>query len=272
LGGYIGNATGAALGPSIVARLIAAGVPAAQAAAIAGGVTAPIAGGFASAVTPSLARAPLGTVVFNDPTFGANPDLIATYQSVSGQVWIYGVDAAFQYLMDDNFTLSGTVGGINRNIFREYKDASGLPLESNSPKFRGSMTLRYQQEPENGFGAELRGRYSDAFSVNSGVYNTGYCNIIAPGNPGALANATGGPQEAFGGTCPAGTFRYNEQFGSIVPVNIMFDAGITYRFDIAGKRALWSLTVNNMFDNKVPTFAGVPNIGRLAMTRLSYSF
>ncbi len=281
IGGYIGGRLGAGVAGSLPAAVVQTltaapfNLPLAQAQAIAAGITGPVATGFASAAAPgvvgSLARAPLGTIPFSDPLFSSSPDVVATYTTVPGQVWIYGLDAAFQFQIDDQWTLSGTAGGINRNVFPEYVDNSGLPLMSNSPKLRSTLTIRWQEEQDRGISAEVRGRYTDAFQVNSGVYNTGYCNVIAPGNPGYAANSAGGPQANFGGTCPAGTFAYNSQWGG-VPVNLMMDLGFSYRFELGGKKALWSITVNNALDNKVPTFAGVPSIGRIAMTRLSYTF
>jgi hypothetical protein len=53
---------------------------------------------------------------------------------------------------------------------------------------------------------------------------------------------------------------------------MLVDAGINYRFLFNGRRALWSLTVTNALNNEVPTFAGVPAVGRMAITRLQYSF
>jgi hypothetical protein len=41
---------------------------------------------------------------------------------------------------------------------------------------------------------------------------------------------------------------------------------------LGGRNALWALNVTNLLNNERPTFAGVPAIGRLAITRLQYSF
>ena len=277
VGGRLGQGLGNALGANLVATLTAApyNLPLATAQQIAAGVAPAVASGVATQATPNLVRglasAPLGTVVFADPVFGATPDILATYQTIEGRLWVYGADVSMQYLLDNNWTLAGTIGGVNRTQFGEFLDSNGLPLATNSPGLRGQLTVRYQQEPGRGWGGEIRGRYTDAFQVNSGVYNTGYCNVIAAGNPGFAAGAQAGVPARFGGTCPAGTFAYNSQFGG-VPVNMMLDLGLTYRFQLGGKDALWSLTATNLFDNQVPTFAGVPNIGRLVMTRLSYTF
>jgi iron complex outermembrane receptor protein len=285
IGGYMGSRIGAGvggttLGAQLVGILTAPpfNIPLAQASALAnGGISGGVNGFIAGpgnnvpGALANLARAPLGTVTFNDATFGQSPDLLATYQVIDGRLWVYGADASMQYLVNDQFTLLGTIGGVNRTQFGEFLDSNGLPLATNSPGLRGQLTVRYQQDPTKGWGAEIRGRYADAFQVNSGVYNTGYCNAIAPGNPGAVANAPVGPVSRFNGTCPAGTFQYNQQWGG-VPVNMMLDAGVTYRFQVGGKNALWSLNATNLLNNQVPTFAGVPAIGTLVMSRLSYTF
>ena len=44
------------------------------------------------------------------------------------------------------------------------------------------------------------------------------------------------------------------------------------RFDVGAQKVLWSLGATNLFDNRVRTFAGAPEIGRMIMTRLQYSF
>ena len=44
------------------------------------------------------------------------------------------------------------------------------------------------------------------------------------------------------------------------------------RFANVGKGVMFSINVQNIFDNKVPTFVGVPALGRLALSKLSYTF
>ncbi len=269
----LGTAAGTAFQGALATALGNAGVPAANIPTVITNILTGALNGFVPGALGNLARAPLGTVTFNDTRFGTSPDLLATYQSILGELWIAGLDASWQYLANDQWTISGTIGGVNKTQFDEFTDANGLPLATNSPGLRSTLTIKFQQDPEKGWGADVRGRYTDAFQVNSGVYNTGYCNAIGVGRPGAIANAPTGPISRVGvnGACPAGTFAYNAEFGG-VPVNMMLDLGLNYRFDIGGKKALWSLTATNVLDNQRPTFAGVPNIGRLVMTRLSYTF
>jgi iron complex outermembrane receptor protein len=90
----------------------------------------------------------------------------------------------------------------------------------------------------------------DGFPVNSGVYSS----------YGTFPNPNG-----IGAAFPAYTY-------GTVPVNMLVDAGVNYRFLLGGRNALWSLTVTNALNNERATFPGVPEIGRMAITRLQYSF
>jgi iron complex outermembrane receptor protein len=125
--------------------------------------------------------------------------------------------------------------------------------------------MRYRNEG-NGIGFELRSRYNEAYPVNSGVYATNTAFSIAPGQPGA---GTVAPGSTGYGKCPpaASTFCYEE-----VPEAFTFDAQVTKRFDIGAQKVMWSLNAQNLFDNRVRTFPGAPEIGRMIMTRLTYSF
>jgi iron complex outermembrane receptor protein len=65
----------------------------------------------------------------------------------------------------------------------------------------------------------------------------------------------------------AGTFCYED-----VPEAFLIDAQLSKRFELGGQRLLWSLNATNLFDNRVRTFPGVPEMGRMVMTRIQYSF
>ena len=102
-----------------------------------------------------------------------------------------------------------------------------------------NLKERYQSALR-GFSAELRGRYADAFPVNSGVLNS------------------------YGIGTPV---RYEP-----VPVNAMVDANVTWRIPLANRQAQVTVNATNLLDNKVRTFVGVPEIGRMLTTRLQYTF
>ena len=154
----------------------------------------------------------------------------------------------------------------SKNVFEGIAGGNGAALMSNSPNSRGSVGFRYRNE-QNGMGFEMRTRYNEAYPVNSGVYATNVAFPIAAGQVGAPTStptATG-----FGKCSPAaaGTFCYEN-----VPEAVTFDAQVSKRFNVGSQRLLWSVNATNLFDNRVRTFPGVPEIGRLIMTRLQYSF
>ncbi|MEO6331365.1 MAG: TonB-dependent receptor [Gemmatimonadaceae bacterium] len=57
-----------------------------------------------------------------------------------------------------------------------------------------------------------------------------------------------------------------------VPVNAMVDAGFTIGMPGTEGRALFSLNATNLFDNKRRSYVGVPEIGRMVMSRIQYTF
>jgi iron complex outermembrane receptor protein len=251
LGGYIGGRLGSSLGPNLASL----GVPAANIQAL---VT-----GIATALTTNLAPAPLGVVTFNDPN--TSPTAIyATYQKVDKSLWVKGLDLAVDVVASDRLTFDATYSYQNQNVWKDIV-VGGIPLMSNSPNSRGSLGGRYRNEA-NGIGFETRMRYNEAYPVNSGVYATGTSFAVAAGQAGAgtVANGTLGY-----GKCPAatGTFCYEN-----VPEAFTFDVQFVKKFDIGAQKVSWTLGATNLFDNRIRTFAGVPEIGRMIMTRLQYSF
>ena len=218
----LGSYLGAAMGPTLVAN----GVPgAAVPTVITGWVT-------------QLAQIPGGMLNFNNPLYDKNY-LVFTYQNATGQVDVRGIDVGMDYLFNDLYSIEASYSNLNRNIFESAAGATATnPLAANAAKNRASLTLRYGDQTR-GTSAEIRGRYADAFSVNSGVYNN------------------------FGNGTP---IRYSE-----VPVNVFLDVGFSMRLPFASN-VHWAVNAQNLFDNKVPSFIGVPAVGRFVTTRLQYSF
>lgn len=233
---------GAYLGASIAQALIAQGMPAAQAQATAAAA--------AQQLTPNLARVPVGTVTFDNEKLANRPDVVFTYRNLDETISLWGVDLGFDQTLTNRFSLEGTYSYVNKSSFDEIKDAGG-PLRINAPQNKGSLTLRYDDQPRN-FKTELRARYSEGFAVNSGVYASGV-NFARPGQA-CVANGTG-------------CYQY-----PAVPTATLLDAGFTLNLPQFGKGASWSVTATNLLNNRVPTFVGVPSLGLLVMTRLQYNF
>jgi outer membrane receptor for ferrienterochelin and colicins len=224
LGAYLGNPANGVVGPG--GLLANNGVPLANHGAIVTGWVTQIAG------------IPTGTLDFNNALYDRSY-LVFTYQNAEGQVDVRGIDLAVDYLLDDMWSVEATYSSLSRNIFADAAGASvANPLSANTPKHRGSLTVRRVDESR-GMAMELRGRYMDTFDVNSGVFNS--FNIGTPN-------------------------RYDK-----VPVNAFLDAGFSWKIPTA-QNIRWSLNVQNILDNQVPSFVGVAPVGRFATTRIQYTF
>lgn len=217
---------GAFLGGSMGGTLVANGVPA-------GAVGAVITGW-----TTQLAGLPGGLLNFDNPLYDKNY-LVFTYQNAVGQVDVRGLDFAADFLLTDVYSVEATYSNLGQNVFTKAPGASvAVPLTANAPKHRATLTFRYNDEV-GGLSAELRGRYNDAFDVNSGVYNN-----YGVGTP----------------------IRYER-----VPVNAFLDANFSWRLPVV-QSVRFGVNVQNIFDTRVPSFLGVPEVGRFATTRLQYTF
>ena len=250
VGGYLGQQIGAFLASQPL------GLQPAQIQALAGGL--------ASALTPNVAALPVGVVTFANQPTAANA-VYATYLTSAGEIWIQGLDMALDVNATDRITVDMAYSYQSRNIFNGINGGNNLPLMSNSPTSRGSLGVRYKND-DNGLGFDLRGRYNQAYPVNSGVYATNIAFPIAAGQPGALATpAPGGAGRC--GPVPNGNYCYED-----VPEAFIMDAQVSKRFQLGAQKLMWSLNATNLLDNRVRTFPGVPEIGRMVMTRIQYSF
>ncbi len=216
---------------SMTAELTAQGVPAAQAQAQAQALAA----GF----TKLMAQVPVGATAFNSPLY-TQPYLVFSYQNSPGYIHVHGFDASADFLLPEGWSIATTYSNLNRNVFADAPGATATnPLAANAPKNRATATIRYDNQPH-GYGVEIRGRYADAFPVNSGVFNS------------------------YG--LPQGSIPYPG-----VPVNAFLDAGFSWVLPINGAPR-WSLNGTNLLNNPVASFVGVPKIGRMIMTRVSYTY
>jgi iron complex outermembrane receptor protein len=221
-----GAQLGAFLGARLVPALVQAGQSQAQAAA------------FVGALTQIMGGLPVGATAFNSPNYDKSY-LVFSYQNAAGFVNVSGLDLAADFLLNDAWSVEGTYSYLSDNVFNDAPGATAAnPLAANVPNHRGSATLRYAK-PTGSYSAEIRGRYANAFPVNSGVFNS--YNIGTP-------------------------VRY-----PAVPVNAFIDLGMSWKLPVA-QNVRWSINVQNVLDNEKATFVGVPAIGRLALTRLNYTF
>jgi outer membrane receptor for ferrienterochelin and colicins len=226
-----GQQLGQYLGANIAGELIAQGVPAAQASAQAQAL--------AAAFATVMAKVPVGAAAFSNALY-SQPYLVFSYQNSPGYINVHGFDVSADFLLPEGWSIATTYSNLNKNVFTDAPGATvANPLAANTPKHRATATIRYDNQ-EHGYGVEIRGRYADAFPVNSGVFNS------------------------YG--LPAGSIAYPG-----VPVNAFLDVGFSWVLPVAGAPR-WSLNGTNLLNNPVASFVGVPKIGRMLMTRVSYTY
>jgi len=183
--------------------------------------------GVTTGLATALASIPVGTVV-PESQLADTPDLFFSYRNIEETINLYGSDLAVDYLINDRFSVVGTYSWMSDVIFPEV--VSGIDtLTLNSPDHKATLAGRYRDEAL-GISFELRGRYQNAFPVNSGVY-----------------------------------------VGD-VPVNAFLDASFAWRLPIRGQNATWSISGTNILNNERFTFIGTPEIGRLFLTKIQYTF
>ena len=211
------------------ANLTAAGVPAATV------------GAALAALVPLMAQLPQGALAFTNTKLAGDQSIIATYQNANGSVDVQGIDFGLDFQADDNWLLSTTYSYMSKNVFPQIGGTIN-PLMSNSAKNRASGTAHYSDE-QSGWTYEGTVRYTDAFPVNSGLFNS----------LGPSVNV------------------FPTQLYPEVAAATYLDLMAAWRLPIARKVTL-ALNVTNVFDLKSPTFVGVPGIGRMLITRLKYDF
>jgi outer membrane receptor for ferrienterochelin and colicins len=200
----------------------------------------------APAITAGLAAVPVGTVTFDDARRANNSDILFTYRNVDKTIGLWGLDFAYDQALARGWSMAATYSFVNKGTFDEIDGGAGQPLRLNAPTNKASLTARWENQGQR-LRFEARGRYTEGFDVNSGVYATG---VTYP-TPGVAGS----------------TYTY-----PAVPTATLLDAGVTYKLPWSGGAASWSINGTNLTDRKVASFIGVPNIGRMIMTRLQYTF
>jgi iron complex outermembrane receptor protein len=138
-------------GTQLAAYLVANGVAPAQAAAI----------------TPLIAGTPIGVVTPDNP-LTETPELILTYRNF-GDLDRWGGDLAFDILITDRVSLTGSYSYVNKNFFPRSEVGGVSDVALNAPKNKGTLGVAYRQQPT-GLTVDLRGRWTEGFPMNSGVF------------------------------------------------------------------------------------------------------
>ena len=138
-------------GPQLVGWLMANGISQAQA------VTA----------ATAIASTPIGVVV-PDNELTRTPELILTYRNF-GNLDRWGGDLAFDILMTDVVSLTGSYSYVNKNFFPRSEVGGVSDVALNAPKNKATLGVAYRQQPS-GLTVDVRGRWNDEFPMNSGVF------------------------------------------------------------------------------------------------------
>ena len=191
----------------------------------------------AQALAIQLASVPVG-VISSEDVNANGAQLLATYYNVEDELDYYGADLSLTYLLTEELSLGGTLSLVNDDVFETSR---GEAITLNAPKTKGSVTGTYRNL-DLGLGTELRVRFNDEFPVRSGVYNATEC---------------------IGGTEP----------GREACVDSFTLVDLTASYELPGfRKAALQLSVTNLLDEDYRSFPGVPNIGRMGILRLRYSF
>jgi outer membrane receptor for ferrienterochelin and colicins len=216
----------------------AAGIPNAAATAQQVGVGM---AGLSAATSTATTGVPLATVVPTNTTLTARPDIFLTYRNF-GKVDLYGADLALDYVFNSHLSASGSYSWVNKDFFPRAEIEGGAPTDValNATRKKGSATLMWRDDPR-GWTAEVRFRGVKGFPVNSGVY----VSPPDPEDPNKLL-----PTDSYG----------------------LVDVQGTWRPPFGNRKMLLSVNVQNLLNKKYATFVGVPNLGILAITKVSYTF
>jgi outer membrane receptor for ferrienterochelin and colicins len=212
----------------------AAGIP--NAAAVATSVGTAMAG-LSAATSLATTGVPLGTVVPTNTPLTARPDIFLTYRNF-GKVTLWGSDLALDYVAGSHLTLSGSYSYVNKDFFPRAEVNGPTDIALNASKSKGSATVGWRDDVHR-WSAEARVRAVKGFPVNSGVY------VSAQDASGKLI-----PTDSYG----------------------VLDLQGTWRPPVGARNLLISANLQNVANKHYATFVGVPNLGRLFLTKLTYTF
>jgi len=191
----------------------------------------------AAQLGPGIAQVPLGVISSEDVAANGAQALV-TYFNVDDDLDLYGADIAFTALVTPEVTVEASASLVSDDVFETRR---GTRVTLNAPKTKGTIAAVYRST-RLGLHGETRVRYNAAYPVDSGVYRATGC-----------LGDTGDDIEPC-----VGDF-------TLIDLTLGYDLP-----QFAG--ASIQLTVQNLLDSSNRTFPGVPDIGRMGLLRLRYSF
>jgi outer membrane receptor for ferrienterochelin and colicins len=193
--------------------------------------------GAAVAIVEGLAGIPVG-VLSSDQVGSAagRSDFLVTYRNF-GRVNLWGSDIAGRVLLNDEWSVDLGVSWVNRDHF----ETEGEVIALNAPQTKLRAGVQYR-DPVRGISGELRTRYNAEFPVLSAPYIATQCL----GDTGPLVEPC---VESFFLVDIAAGYRLAQLPGTSV-----------------------HLSIQNVLDAGYRSFAGVPDVGRMALIRLRYEF
>ncbi len=191
----------------------------------------------AGQIVTGMASLPLGVLSSEDVSVApGRSDFLVTYRNF-GDVDLWGADLSARLLLDDRWSLGVAASWVDKDHF----ETEGELIALNAParKFSGSVMYR---DDLRGWNGEARVRYNAAFPVLSAPY---------------VATACLGEEGPLVEPC--------------VDSFTLVDLSVGYRLS-ALPGASVQLAVQNVLDAGYRSFAGVPEVGRMALLRLRYEF
>ncbi len=193
----------------------------------------------AGQILTGMGSLPVGVLSSNDvSTAAGRSDFLVTYQNF-GDVSLWGSDLSAQILLDDRWRMNVAGSWVNKDFFTTDE---GQQIALNAPTTKLSAGVQFR-DGRRGVNAELRTRYNNEFPVLSAVYRATEC-------------------------IDGGTAEFSEP---CVESHFLIDGSVGYRLPWLSGASV-QLSVQNAFDTAYRSFAGVPEIGRMALLRLRYEF
>lgn len=126
----------------------------------------------ATAIAQVIGPIPFGTVT-PDHALTQNADLMLTYRNF-GRLERWGADLGFEALLapaeaTTQWTLTGSYSWVNKDLYPRDEVGGVSDVTLNAPRKKAKLGIRVGQE-RRGLSVDLRGRWSDGFPMNSGVF------------------------------------------------------------------------------------------------------